>query len=109
MTAFIVINEEFDCQNCGHHNQKLPGSCRNHCVMCLHSLHVDQDGPGDRLSECGSLMPPVSVEQDKKKGWMIWHQCKKCEKRIRNKVAEDDDFKKVITLSKRPHDPEHPS
>lgn len=102
MNAFIVINEEFDCQHCGHHNERLKGSCRNHCTSCLYSLHLDKDSPGDRNSDCLSLMAPLSVEQDGKKGWMIWHHCLKCEKKIRNKIADDDNMDKIADLSRKP-------
>lgn len=99
MGKFIVINEEFECQNCGKQNEKLPGSCRNHCRHCLYSLHLDQDAPGDRLSSCQSLMRPVTVYQDGKKGWMIKHKCLKCSKIIPNKSAPDDNFDQIIELS----------
>lgn len=97
--TFTVINEEFDCQNCGVHNGKLPGSCRNHCTKCLYSLHVDEKDPGDRLSECHGLMEPFRVEHNGKKGWMISHKCGKCGKIMVNKAAEDDDFEEIIKLS----------
>ena len=99
MKRFIVINEEFDCQNCGHKNPKLAGSCRNHCRACLYSLHLDLENPGDRLSKCHSLMKPTTITKNKKKGWMIRHQCLKCGKEILNKAADDDDFDKIIALS----------
>jgi DNA-directed RNA polymerase subunit RPC12/RpoP len=99
MKNFIVINEEFVCKNCGQENSKLKGSCRNHCTACLFSLHVDKDIPGDRQSECHSLMSPTKVEHNGKKGWMISHECKKCGKIIKNKAASDDDFDQIIKLS----------
>ena len=33
---------------------------RNHCPNCLCSMHVDHE-PGDRESDCGSIMDPVAV------------------------------------------------
>ena len=104
MKKFIVINESFTCQNCGHKNEKLAGSCRNHCTKCLHSLHLDDKFPGDRKSMCKHLMYPKSVTQSKKKGWMIYHHCKKCDKVIPNKAAEDDNFELIIELSKKGHE-----
>ena len=100
---FTVINESFSCQNCGHQNPKLQGSCRNHCQECLQSLHVDDQFPGDRKSECHSLMKASHIEQSKKKGWIIIHKCTKCGKKIPNKAADDDNFDKLIELSK-PHE-----
>ncbi|MBU1151719.1 RNHCP domain-containing protein [Patescibacteria group bacterium] len=99
---FTVINEEFACSNCGHFNKKLPGSCRNHCTKCLYSLHLDKDAPGDRASTCHSPMQPIFAEQSGKKGWMIYHKCKKCAKIIPNKAADDDNFDIIIELTQKP-------
>ena len=103
MKHFTVINEEFICQNCGHKNEKLQGSCRNHCTKCLYSLHLDKEFPGDRQSECMALMTPQSITKNKKKGWMIFHHCTKCDKTIPNKSAPDDNFDLIIELSKKGH------
>lgn len=99
MKRFIVINENFTCLNCGEKNTKLQGSCRNHCSKCLYSLHVDKDSPGDRLSDCESLMKPISIDQDGKKGWIIYHKCQKCGKIMPNKAAPDDNLEKIIELT----------
>lgn len=96
---FIVRNESFSCQNCGHDNPPLPGSCRNHCQECLYSLHVDDSVPGDRASDCGALMKPIELDYSGKKGHIIVHKCTKCEKEMRNKVAEDDSQDAIIALS----------
>lgn len=90
-------NDSFVCENCGHAVTKLTGSYRNHCPKCLYSKHVDVVA-GDRLATCHGLMRPVSVEQDSKKGWVITHECH-CGHVRRNRVAKDDDFDVVITLS----------
>ena len=99
MKKFTVINEEFICQNCGKNVEKLPGSCRNHCNYCLHSLHLDKEFPGDRQSHCKGLMEAVKLEQSTKKGWVIIHRCKKCKKTIKNKAANDDNQNELIQLS----------
>lgn len=99
---FIDINEDFECLHCGFGNKASEKSCRNHCVKCLYSLHVDQDVPGDRLSDCKQLMEPVALEQHGKKGQMIVHQCTVCKKQIRNKVAPDDDLDALIQLGLKP-------
>lgn len=55
-------NESFTCKNCGR-LVTLEGAGsghRNHCPNCLFSLHVDIE-PGDRESDCGGHMEPVSV------------------------------------------------
>jgi hypothetical protein len=97
---FITINEEFNCENCNQKNPLLKGSCRNHCVFCLYSKHVDEEVPGDRKSNCFGLMEPVELDQNAEKGYVIIHKCTKCGKKSRNKVAFDDNFDTVIKLSK---------
>jgi hypothetical protein len=62
-------------------------------------MHMDETAPGDRESECGELMEPVSSYQHGKKGWMIMHKCIKCKKTMANKVASDDNFEIVIRFS----------
>jgi DNA-directed RNA polymerase subunit RPC12/RpoP len=102
---FIAKNEEFTCLSCGEHNPLLQGGYRNHCRKCLYSLHVDQNLPGDRLSECKSLMEPISTEHNGKKGWIIYYKCLKCGKMIPNKTAEDDNFDKIIQLTQKNEPP----
>jgi DNA-directed RNA polymerase subunit RPC12/RpoP len=100
-----VENTSFVCANCNQ--EVLPlinGSYRNHCPFCLHSVHVDQDVPGDRLSTCHGLMRPISIEYKSKKGYQIVFQCTKCGQKSRNKVATDDprqpdDIEKIAQLS----------
>lgn len=91
---FKKHNEAFKCQKCGKENPPAKKSERNHCFACLHSLHVDKETPGDRLSECHGLMEPISLDYKGKKGFMIRHKCVKCGKEILNKAAEDDDLTK---------------
>ena len=91
--TFIARQEPFVCEHCGKPVEPLEkGSYRNHCPYCLYSKHVDQDGPGDRLSLCGGLMKPLHLDQRSGKGWVIEHECVKCTKRITNKAAPDDDL-----------------
>ncbi len=99
MATFIKINEAFICKNCGFNNEKSEKSCRNHCAKCLYSLHLDENGPGDRLSTCKSLMAPKSLNHNGKKGFIITHKCTKCGKEIQNKVADDDNKEKIIEIS----------
>lgn len=55
-------NNTFTCKVCGR--PVIPNGAgsdhRNHCPNCLSSLHVDEE-PGDRASDCGGIMEPVSV------------------------------------------------
>ena len=65
MPNFVVIDEQFVCENCGFNVPKLGYSCRNHCPKCLHSKHVDKN-PGDREEECHGDLEPVGLEIGKK-------------------------------------------
>ncbi len=90
---FIAREERFICQACGKHIEPLgKGTYRNHCPKCLHSLHVDDLGPGDRASKCLGIMEPIGIDQESKKGFVLIHQCKKCKKVSRNRAAVDDDL-----------------
>lgn len=99
---FTVINEGFQCGNCGEEVKPQKGSCRNHCPQCLYSLHVDEEYPGDRASNCLALMKPIGVTQTGKKGWILLHECTKCGVIIRNKMADDDNMVLASKISRNP-------
>lgn len=93
----------FVCANCGKEILPLGYSSRNHCPFCLWSLHLDEN-PGDRASECGGKMQPISVTPDPKKGYVITHKCVKCGEIRRCKAAlapcsQPDDIKLLISLT----------
>lgn len=91
--SFIMRNESFSCWHCGVGVTLHPtGSARNHCPVCLYSLHVDDTIPGDRLATCHGLMAPIGIDYRKNKWDMIRHRCTKCHKEMLNIVAPDDDF-----------------
>jgi len=94
----VKINQEFICKKCGHSVPPADKTCRNHCPHCLYSLHVDAEVPGDRASDCNSLMEPVGIDQKSKKGFIILHKCLKCGKTIPNKVADDDETDSIIKI-----------
>ena len=84
-------NDPFTCANCGLQVEPLAGGGqRNHCPGCLCSLHVDGPVPGDRASDCGGLMRPISVDRSPKKGWVVVQKCEKCGLIRRNKAATED-------------------
>ena len=97
MANFVVVDEEFTCENCGAKVKKLGYSCRNHCPYCLYSKHVDIN-PGDRSEECHGMLEPIGLDKTKK-GYIIVFKCKKCGAIRKNIVAEDDDMDKIIELS----------
>lgn len=83
-------NEGFTCQHCK--KEVLPasnGQKRNHCPFCIHSLHVDEDVPGDRAATCKGSMEPKDFEQ-KRGEWRVLHQCKRCGKLSWNRLNLDD-------------------
>ncbi|AFZ68823.1 RNHCP domain-containing protein [Deinococcus peraridilitoris] len=100
-------NEGFTCVHCGAEVAPLrSGSVRNHCPVCLWSLHVDEF-PGDRANPCRGPLRPVGVEHSAKKGWIIVHRCERCGFVGRNKAALDDpqqsdDYALIVELSGRP-------
>lgn len=94
---FLHLNEGFTCLHC---SAKVPqhqhGSCRNHCNQCLYSMHLDVN-PGDRSSECGSLMKPVFVDVTQVES-IIHHECLQCGKIQRNKSSPDDSLEKILEI-----------
>jgi len=97
LKKFIKKEENFTCQNCG---QRVIGTgYTNHCPKCLWSKHVDIN-PGDRLNNCGGLMKPIDLEIKNKQYYLI-QQCQKCGFKKKNKSSKNDDFNKIISLSKK--------
>lgn len=96
-------HEIFTCKVCGR--QVIPDGAgtdhRNHCPNCLSSLHVDEE-PGDRASECGGIMEPVSVWVRKNGEWAIVHRCKRCGAFSSNRIAADDNPMKLMSIAMKP-------
>ncbi len=96
-------NRGFNCIHCGAAVKPLTnGSYRNHCPVCLCSVHVDVR-PGDRASGCRGVMRAAGLVYRRKKGWQIVHRCARCGAEAVNRVAEDtiqpDDVRAVARLS----------
>ena len=87
---FVKHNDPFTCKKCGAVNPPAAASERNHCRMCLSSLHLDKETPGDRVSPCGALMEPLMLDKRGKKGFMILNRCVNCGKEMWNRAADDD-------------------
>ena len=96
----IKNDNNFTCVNCGKEVEKLNYTSRNHCPYCLHSLHVDII-PGDRANNCKGVLEPIAIENNSKKGYIIVFKCKKCGGITRNKAANDDDFEKMLEISRK--------
>ena len=96
-------NRGFICINCDAAVTPLTnGSYRNHCPVCLCSVHVDVR-PGDRANGCSGLMRPIALVHSGNKGWQILHRCQRCNALQANRIATDsvqpDDVREVARLS----------
>ena len=100
MVSKNETNEGFTCKKCGKKVIFAEKTARNHCPHCLWSLHVDDEVPGDRASNCNSLMEPVAIYQ-KHGEWVVIHRCLKCDKEQPNKCAVDDNFETIIDIGKQ--------
>lgn len=91
------INEAFICSNCKKQIPEASKTCRNHCPHCFVSVHVDGEMPGDRSSTCEGIMYPIQYEY-KASGAKILFQCTICNKKHRNKRADDDEIELLPSL-----------
>lgn len=95
--------ESFSCRVCGC--LVVPEGAgsrhRNHCPHCLSSLHVD-DEPGDRASQCGGRMEPISVWVRGGGEWALIHRCQRCGTLHSNRIAADDNPALLLSLAARP-------
>ncbi|HEU0163565.1 MAG TPA: RNHCP domain-containing protein [Thermomicrobiales bacterium] len=90
---------------CGHCKQFIGapisgGRQRNHCPNCLYSKHVDDTMPGDRKSDCHSLMAPLGIISRRNGEEQILHRCLGCGKIQPNRIAADDH---PVLLEELPH------
>ena len=96
--TFTKNDTGFICAHCGRDVPPLRYTSRNHCPFCLWSMHLDVN-PGDRASDCGAPLEPVTAEPDPKKGFVITHRCTGCGALRRNKAAADDNKNLIIKLT----------
>lgn len=99
MKKFNELDEEFICENCHKHVDRLNYSSRDHCNYCLYSKHVDIN-PGDRLNDCRGLLKPIGIEKHKDT-FKIIYRCEKCRKTHKNIMARDDNMDLIIEISKK--------
>lgn len=98
-----ACHESFTCKSCNR--LVVPTGAgsdhRNHCPNCLSSLHVDVT-PGDRKSDCGSIMEPITVWVRKNGEWSIIHRCRRCGELSSNRIAADDNPMKLMSIAMKP-------
>ena len=88
--------EDFTCGNCG---EKVVGNgYTDHCPKCLWGKHVDFEVPGDRASDCQSLMTPIEVQYTGGK-YKILYKCNGCSHKFWVKAGESDNVEKLIELT----------
>lgn len=90
----------FICRHCGADVSPLKVSSRDHCPVCLWSIHIDIN-PGDRACGCLGDLEPMTAYPDAKKGFVIVYKCRSCGEIRRCKSAPDDDSGLVIGLTSR--------
>jgi hypothetical protein len=94
----------FRCGNCRLDvSYRAPGTAhRNHCPNCLWSRHLDDDRPGDRAAECGSLMEPIAITVRGDGEWVLVHRCGGCDELHLNRTAADDNPLILLRVAVRP-------
>ena len=100
---FPPREESFTCQVCGHlvSPEGAGTAHRNHCPYCLSSKHLDTE-PGDRAAACGGTMEPIAVWVRKGGEWALIHRCRVCGALSSNRIADDDNPVKLLSLAMKP-------
>jgi hypothetical protein len=96
--------DSFRCGSCRLDvSMDAPGTAhRNHCPNCLWSRHVDGRTPGDRASECCSMMEPIAITVRGGGEWVIVHRCSGCDEVHLNRSAADDNPLLLLRLAVMP-------
>ena len=96
-------SQDFTCKVCGAYVTVDGGGTknRNHCPVCLSSVHLDIE-PGDRAADCGGTMEPIGVWIRKNGEWALIHRCKICGTLSSNRIAADDNPVKLMSIAVKP-------
>ncbi|MCD4714043.1 MAG: RNHCP domain-containing protein [Clostridiales bacterium] len=98
-----ACHENFICKSCG--SLIVPNGAgsdhRNHCPICLSSVHVD-NLPGDRAANCSGIMEAIGVWVRKNGEWAIIHRCNRCGHLSSNRIAADDNPVKLMSIALQP-------
>jgi hypothetical protein len=97
-------SDSFRCRHCGLDVPlDAPGTAhRNHCPTCLHSRHLDDDVPGDRDADCGSIMEPIAIAVRGDGEWTLIHRCLGCGELRNTRTAGDDNPLLLVQLAVKP-------
>ena len=92
----------FACVRCG---VSVPHAAhgtrqRNHCPLCLWSVHLDVR-PGDRAAGCGGAMEPIAIWARPRGEWALVHRCEQCGAVRTNRIAGDDNEVVLMSLAVR--------
>lgn len=93
---FAKNNQSFVCDNCGKEVPAHLTSSRDHCCFCLWGKHVDIN-PGDRKNGCKGMLKPIGIRTTGGKSQIVY-DCAKCQGRIFNIIAEDDNKESITEL-----------
>jgi RNHCP domain-containing protein len=90
------VIENFICELCG---EKVIGEgTTDHCPKCLVGKHVDEETPGDRLSDCKGLMR--AIRSSYRNGeFRIYYKCQNCSHDFWVDAAKNDNRDLLIELS----------
>jgi len=96
----------FRCINCRalipDANRVIGTQHRDHCPLCLFSLHLDEDKPGDRKSRCFGAMRPIGMTfKNNCKEPMVVYECVKCGKIHKNRCSADDSVHTIVDILRR--------
>jgi hypothetical protein len=94
----------FRCRHCGLDVpvQAVGTAHRNHCPNGLWSRHLDDDRPGDREADCGSVMEPIAITVRGDGEWVLVHRCTGCDFLRLNRTAGDDNPLLLLRLAVKP-------
>lgn len=97
MKNFIRVKQDFVCGNCGEN--VIGNGYTDHCPKCLWGKHVDEEIPGDRISDCGGLMEPQSSQFSiSNLQFTIKYKCTKCRHVFNVRQGKDDDRELLMGL-----------
>jgi predicted RNA-binding Zn-ribbon protein involved in translation (DUF1610 family) len=84
----VKLDEPFRCLHCGAEVPAGGRTPRDHCPLCLRSLHVDVV-PGARDADCGGIMDPIGLVTGGRVDAVIAYRCRRCGYERQNRALLD--------------------